>query len=230
MKYILSKWSVVTISAIVFFCGAASGAGTDEERWPAEKLGKEQQRTWQGVQQKLVAEYDVCIEHCGVGKTCLEKCAKARDARLEREYRRLVMASVGGNPVQPSAADKCPVCGMFVAPYPHWVAEIIFKAGPVAFFDGAKDLFTYYFNLKKYRPGKRTEDIAAVYVTAYYTKKFIDARSALFVLGSDVYGPMGMELIPFVTRAEAEEFMKDHKGKKLLAFSEITPQHLVSSP
>ncbi len=230
MNFVLNKWSVVTVSAIVILCGTASGAGTDEARWPAEKLGKEQQRAWQGMQQKLTAEHAGCIEHCGTDKACLQKCAKARDARLDREYRRLIMASAGSRPVQPSAADKCPVCGMFVAPYPHWVAEIIFRDGSAAFFDGAKDLFSYYFNLKKYQPKKSLADIAAVYVTAYYTKKLIDARGALFVLGSDVNGPMGAELVPFVTRAEAEEFMKDHKGKKLLAFTEITPQHLVSNP
>jgi copper chaperone NosL len=229
MNCFLSKWSAVTVSALVLLCGTAFGAA-DDSRWPPEKLGKEQQRAWQGSQQKLVAEYAGCIEHCGTEKTCLEKCAKARDARLDREYRRLIMASAGGKPVQPAATDKCPVCGMFVAPYPHWAAEIIFKDSSVAFFDGAKDLFTYYFNLKKYNPKKSAADIAAVYVTAYYTKKFIDARSALFVLGSDVNGPMGAELVPFAARAEAEEFIKDHKGKKLLSFAEVTPQHLSASP
>ena len=54
-------------------------------------------------------------------------------------------------PLKPSPKDKCPVCGMFVAKYPDWVGEIIFKDGSAAFFDGAKDLFKYYFNLKKVR-------------------------------------------------------------------------------
>ena len=49
-------------------------------------------------------------------------------------------------PVQPSKKDKCPVCGMFVYKYPDWVGEIIFKDGSIAFFDGAKDLFKFYFN------------------------------------------------------------------------------------
>jgi len=31
---------------------------------------------------------------------------------------------------------------------------------------------------------------------------------------SDVYGPMGRELIPFEKMKDAEEFMTDHKVKK----------------
>jgi len=125
-------------------------------------------------------------------------------------------------PVKPSKDEKCPVCGMFVAKYPDWVGEIIFTDGSVTFFDGAKDLFKYYFNLDKYNPKKSLADIDAIYVTEYYNMKLIDAYNALYVIGSDVYGPMGRELIPFETREDAEVFMKDHKGKRILKFREIS--------
>ena len=126
-------------------------------------------------------------------------------------------------PVKPSKKDKCPVCGMFVYKYPDWVGEIIFKDGTTAFFDGAKDLFKYYFDLKKYNHGKTQKDIAAIYVTEYYDVKLMDAHKAFFVMGSDVYGPMGRELIPFYTKQDAGEFKKDHKGKRILVFKQITP-------
>jgi len=113
---------------------------------------------------------------------------------------------------------------MFVYRYPDWLAEIIFKDGTVAFFDGAKDLFKYYFNLGTYRPGKTKGDVAAVYVNEYYEMRGIDAREAFFVMGSDVFGPMGHELIPFATEEDARTFMKDHKGKRILRFEEITPR------
>ena len=128
------------------------------------------------------------------------------------------------NPVQPSKKDKCPVCGMFVYKYPDWLAEIIFKDGSVDFFDGAKDLFKYYFNLAKYNPGKNRKDIAAIYVMEYYDMKLIDARKAFFIIGSDIYGPMGHELIPFATEEDARAFMKDHKGKRILRFEAVTPR------
>jgi nitrous oxide reductase accessory protein NosL len=40
--------------------------------------------------------------------------------------------------------------------------------------------------------------------------------------GSDVFGPMGNELVPFNKESDAREFMKDHTGKKILRFSDIT--------
>jgi len=126
-------------------------------------------------------------------------------------------------PVKPSKKDKCPVCGMFVYKYPDWVGEVIFNDGTVAFFDGAKDLFKYYFDLKKYIPGKTQKDIAAIYVTEYYDLKLLDARKAFFVIGSDVYGPMGRELIPFFTKEDAEAFKKDHNGTRILVFKKVTP-------
>ena len=126
-------------------------------------------------------------------------------------------------PLKPSKKDKCPVCGMFVYKYPDWVGKIIFKDESIAFFDGAKDLFKYYYNLKKYNPDKTIKDIAAIYVTEYYDMKIIDAKSAFFVIGSDVYGPMGKELIPFVNESDAAEFKKDHKGKRILGFEDIKP-------
>ena len=42
-------------------------------------------------------------------------------------------------------------------------------------------------------------------------------------MGSDVYGPMGHELIPFFTKEDAAEFKKDHKGTRILVFEQITP-------
>ena len=58
--------------------------------------------------------------------------------------------------------------------------------------------------------------------------KNIDARKALFVLGSNVYGPMGKELVPFEKASDAQAFLRDHQGKKVLSFGEITPAILKS--
>jgi nitrous oxide reductase accessory protein NosL len=126
-------------------------------------------------------------------------------------------------PVKPGPKDKCPVCGMFVAKYPDWVAAIVLRDGSTVFFDGVKDMMKYYFNMAKYAPGKTTADIQAVHVTDYYRLGLIDGRKAFYVAGSDVYGPMGKELIPFETEAGALEFMKDHQGKAVLPFEKIDP-------
>ena len=131
-------------------------------------------------------------------------------------------------PVLPAKTDKCPVCGMFVAKYPDWIAEIIFEDGTVVFFDGAKDLFKYYFDLSRYAPKKSKKDIRAVYVTSYYELELIEAKDAVFVVGSDVYGPMGHELIPHKNTSDAEAFSRDHGGKKTVTFGDIDPELIQS--
>ncbi|HEY6008881.1 MAG TPA: nitrous oxide reductase accessory protein NosL [Geobacteraceae bacterium] len=127
---------------------------------------------------------------------------------------------------RPNVSDKCPVCGMFVAKYKDFAGQIRFKDGATVFFDGPKDLFKYYLGLARYNPGKKQADVAAVFVTSYYTLAPIDGLKAWYVTGSDVYGPMGRELVPFEKETEAREFKRDHKGKAIVRFREVTPLHL----
>ena len=58
----------------------------------------------------------------------------------------------------------------------------------------------------------------------YYSLQPVDAHSAFYVVGSDVFGPMGKELIPFEKATAAQEFLRDHQGKKVLRFSDIMRQ------
>jgi copper chaperone NosL len=117
--------------------------------------------------------------------------------------------------------DRCPVCGMFVFKYPKWVARIVFKDGSAYFYDGAKDMFKHIFNVPKYTPGKSAEEIADIRVTDYYSVELIEARSAYYVIGSDVLGPMGHELLPLKDKKSAEDFLMDHKGKSILRFQDV---------
>lgn len=83
-------------------------------------------------------------------------------------------------------------------------------------------MFKYLLDLKRYDHAKKTEDVEAIRVKDYYRLSWIDARRAWYVLGSDVFGPMGKELIPLEKEADAMEFMKDHKGIQIIKFSDIT--------
>jgi copper chaperone NosL len=126
------------------------------------------------------------------------------------------------NPVAPASKDKCPVCGMFVSKYTDFLAQIIFKDSSYALFDGTKDMFKYCLNIKAYNPSKTTADIDSLYVNDYYTLSPVDGLKAYFVIGSDILGPMGKELIPFGKEADAKAFMRDHRGKTILKFTEVT--------
>jgi nitrous oxide reductase accessory protein NosL len=127
-----------------------------------------------------------------------------------------------------ASGERCPVCGMVAAMYPDWNTEVRFSDGSRAVFDGPKDLFKYYLDTAKYNPSKGRGDVIGVIVRDYYSKAPIDALKAFFVIWSDVYGPMGHEPIPFEKEADARKFLKDHKGKKILGFNDITPKLIVS--
>ncbi len=112
--------------------------------------------------------------------------------------------------------DKCPVCGMFVYKYPAWVTMSVDKKGNRHYFDGIKDQLKYYF--------EHPRDGVRLYAKEYYTKKTIELHNAFFVIGSDVYGPMGDELIAFDSLLKAQRFMEDHKGKRIVRFSDLNKE------
>lgn len=134
--------------------------------------------------------------------------------------------ALAGNAVSPAPKDKCAVCGMFVVKYPDWSALIEYTSGQRVWFDGAKDLLKGYGNPAKYGLPKERSGIKTIQVKDYYSLKMIDGRSAYYVVGSDIYGPMGHELVPFAKEAEAKGFLNDHRGKKILRFDQLTPEIL----
>lgn len=107
---------------------------------------------------------------------------------------------------------KCPICGMFVGKNPQWAA-MIDDNGKSFYFDGVKDMMKYIFAQKK--------SFDKVFVTDYYKLNKLEAKEAFYVVGSNVNGPMGSELIPFATESEAFTFSRDHNGKAVLGFNDI---------
>lgn len=138
----------------------------------------------------------------------------------------LFSSVLAGNPLlaQPvkdiSPQERCSVCGMFVGKYPDWVTQVRLSNNTVKFFDGVKDMMAFSFNPASF--GASGQKIEEIWVKDYYTLAWLDGRSAWYVMGSDVYGPMGHEFIPFSSAAAAENFRKDHKGTKVVRFDEIT--------
>ena len=118
------------------------------------------------------------------------------------------------------------MCGMFVAKYPEWVATVLYKNAHAHHFDGAKDMFKYLLDMPKWAAGHQAEDIRSIGIIEYYGLTLVNARDAFYVIGSDVLGPMGHELIPLETREDAEDFLKDHKGLRIMRFQEVTTELL----
>jgi len=114
---------------------------------------------------------------------------------------------------------KCPVCGMFVHKYPKWTTLMVLN-GKKLYFDGVKDMMKYYIFDGDFVYDRK--DISHMQVSDYYTIEAIDAKDAYFVHDSNMFGPMGRELIPFKSQKEAETFMRDHSGRGILRFDDIT--------
>lgn len=146
-----------------------------------------------------------------------------RDLQLVSKYlwdkKRLNLSLKNTKAILVPEDSKCPVCGMFVAKYPKWVAKI--QGEHTYYFDGVKDMMKYIFS----------KDIQTqnydIKVTDYYTVSGFDASKAFYVVDSNVYGPMGHELIPFDTKVKAQKFTSDHGGK-IYTFEEITLELVAS--
>lgn len=121
--------------------------------------------------------------------------------------------------------DKCPVCGMFVAPHKQWASKIVYDDDKYYAFDGVKDMMKFYLEPQKYG-GDANKTIKQIQVSDYYSLTLTDAKTAFFVVGSDVLGPMGNELIPFKNEQNAKNFSLDHKGVQIYKFDEITTKIL----
>ncbi|CZE48867.1 nitrous oxide reductase accessory protein NosL [Campylobacter geochelonis] len=124
--------------------------------------------------------------------------------------------------------DRCPVCGMFVYKYPRWAAKIYLKDDSYEVFDGVKDMMKFLHNPAKFGISVKNGEkfFTKALVSDYYTQHPLDAKEAFYVVGSDVLGPMGHELIPFKNEEDARAFKLDHKGTDIVKFSEISPMIL----
>lgn len=135
-------------------------------------------------------------------------------------------SSVEGR-IEVDDTEKCPVCGMFIYKYPRWAAQIYYKVENKEYhysFDGVKDLMKFYFDPNAWGNYKNSKEeyISNILVTDYYSQKAIDGKKAFYVINSDIYGPMGHELIPFANMYEAKIFIKDHKGNSIINFKDIS--------
>lgn len=135
----------------------------------------------------------------------------------------------GVGPHVPRIWETCPVCGRFVAPHPGWIAQIVYDDGVTLFFDGAKDLFRFLLSPQRSCSDPELVPIGGIFVTSFYDRAVIDARSSFFVIGSDVLGPGGDELVAHDSVGEAREFSRDHHGRRVVGFETVTADLLDST-
>lgn len=130
---------------------------------------------------------------------------------------------------------KCPVCSMIVGgpegqgvtvSYKKGrvvgfggVAATVFKDGKVVGFDGARCLFVYNSIPSKY--GVDVADMKEQFVIDFNSKRMIRVENAFLVLGSNVKGRMGYEMIPFIKKQDASRFASEHDGKWIIQLHSV---------
>jgi nitrous oxide reductase accessory protein NosL len=144
-------------------------------------------------------------------------------------------------PVTLTTDDSCDVCGMVIPNHPGPSTEIFYADQQPsghdnpARFDSTWEAFEYDFD--------RDWSVEAFYVTDYSSvdwslseaggdrlisthpdaSAFVDAEDVTFVVGSEIKGAMGQDLIAFSERADAESF-RDDFGGSLAGFDDVTPE------
>lgn len=109
--------------------------------------------------------------------------------------------------------ERCKNCGMKIDPASPWNASLVGMDGTPVRFDTPRCAFTYW------RSGKmEAKDLRA---TDYYDHQLRDSGELRFVVGGDVLGPMGPDLVP-VDAPRARKFIQDHQADKAFAASEVT--------
>ncbi|HEY1956332.1 MAG TPA: nitrous oxide reductase accessory protein NosL [Polyangiaceae bacterium] len=114
-----------------------------------------------------------------------------------------------------TAAARCDHCGMKIDPKSPFTAELAI-GDKVEHFDTPRCALSNWLAEKKQ---------GTVRVQDYYDRKMRPASEVRFVIGSDVVGPMGPELVP-VDEARVTKFEKDHGGTRALAANDIDEKAL----
>ena len=115
-----------------------------------------------------------------------------------------------------TAKHRCANCGMDTEKYPNWEQKVVSEDKGTMYFDGARCMFKVLLD-----SAVAPKQINQILVKDYYSLEYTDGKNAFYVIGSDVLGPMGNELIPFTEKNAAEEFLTDHKGEKIVMFDEV---------
>jgi copper chaperone NosL len=129
-----------------------------------------------------------------------------------------------GNKIDGSSI--CPVCNMKIEAGNLGPAALVLSDGKLLAFDAAGDFFRYILEPVKYGADPKT--FSKFFVTDHSSKKFIDAKQALYVTGSDITGGMGPEAVPFEKKEDAESFKSSHQGRSVLSFRQVTLDDLSS--
>ncbi len=130
-------------------------------------------------------------------------------------------------PIKIEPHKECPLCGMYPARYPQFNCQVVFKDGSYEAFDSAVGLLVYLFFPDK--TGIKLKPITKIYFKDYFKESWLEADNAVFVTGSEIMGPMGIEFLAVDSEQAAEELKKQEKGQEITHFKGINRQYMIKA-
>lgn len=116
--------------------------------------------------------------------------------------------------------DHCPVCGMFPVRRPECAAALLLHDGRTFYFCSNRCLLGAWHNPGTHL-GVPADAIKSVIVLDYFDGTPIDGRSALWIAGSDVIGPMGPALVTLKAGNHATVFQERHGGSLVFRLDQV---------
>lgn len=160
-------------------------------------------------------------DQCGGKVARYPEALKAAKNSIDKENQKIAKnRKRKGKIVEPVAnQDKCPVCGMYAAKYPKNKCQIQSRDKTVYHFCSTQCMFEFLKNSNKY-VNKDVQPFL-IWVVDFEGGQWIYGKSAYYVVGSSMAGPMGKEAFPFINLSSAGAFAKANKGK-VLRFYDVT--------
>jgi copper chaperone NosL len=125
---------------------------------------------------------------------------------------------------EPTSDTTCVLDGMLLKDYPGPKAQIHYVEGKPEFFCDLMELFTVTLLPEQKRA------VAAMFVQDmgktdwdHPSANWIDAKTAIYVVGSKKTGSMGPTFGSFSSMQDAEAFVKK-EGGRIMRFEQITPE------
>ena len=113
----------------------------------------------------------------------------------------------------------CAKYGIDTSAHPEFRAYARRKDGSALAFASAKAMFAYFFERES---SGANFGSAELYVTDYASGEILRAQDAFYVFGSVLQSARGDDLITFARLRDAQDFMREKKGHKILQFREIS--------
>lgn len=124
---------------------------------------------------------------------------------------------------EPDAGASCSLDGMVLKDFPGSKAQVRYADGKTDYYCDVMELFSIVFAPEQKRV------VGALYVQdmgkANWDQpsgNWIDARKAIYVIGSKKHGSMGPTIVPFANANEAQAFAA-REGGSVLNFSDVKP-------